>query len=68
MGQQNPNLLQFEVQGEVRTFEKKTPIAGVVITSDKGTYARSNGLGEFRIKVGLGDVHFFECQGIDPVQ
>lgn len=68
MGQQNPNLLQFEVQGEVRTFEKKTPIAGVVITSDKGTYARSNGLGEFRIKVGLGDVLFFEGQGIDPVQ
>lgn len=50
---QNANA--FELKGSVVGKENNTPISGVSVTNEKGSYATTNGLGEFNIKVSVGD-------------
>ncbi|MFT7066474.1 MAG: tetratricopeptide (TPR) repeat protein [Sediminicola sp.] len=45
----------FELKGSVVGKENKTPISGVSVSNQRGSYTTTNGLGEFRIKVSVGD-------------
>ena len=46
---------QFEISGSVKGKENLQPLSGVEINASNGNYALTNTLGEFKIKVGVGD-------------
>ncbi len=46
---------RFFVEGSVKGKERRTPISGVEITTKAGGYTVTNGLGEFKIQVSIGD-------------
>ena len=45
----------FVLKGSVVGKENNTPLSGVNVSNPKGSYATTNGLGEFRINVVVGD-------------
>ncbi len=49
------NNARFEVSGSVKGKENLRPLAGVEINASNGNYTLTNTLGEFKIKVGVGD-------------
>jgi len=55
--QEHVNLLQ--IKGSVTVQETGTPISGVEVSTDKGAYTLTNGLGEYTIKAAVGDVLTF---------
>ena len=55
--QEHVNLLQ--IKGSVTVQETGTPISGVEVSTDKGAYTLTNGLGEYSIKAAVGDVLTF---------
>jgi len=46
---------RFVVKGSIKGKENKTPISGVEVTTREGAYTLTNGLGEFKIQVAVGD-------------
>ena len=50
----------FEISGVVVAKEGQQGISGVEVSTDKGAYTLTNALGEFQIKVSVGDVIVFE--------
>ncbi|MFD2588486.1 histidine kinase [Croceitalea marina] len=58
----------FELKGTVRGKEDFTPISGVQVSTDKGSYATTNALGEFKIKAGIGDLLIFESTEFETVR
>ncbi len=50
----------FVLKGQVRVKESGLPISGVDVSTNKGEYSITNGLGEFRIKVQIGDILIFQ--------
>ena len=59
---------QFVLRGSVVEKESYAPISGVEVSTDKGAYARTNGLGEFKIRVQIGDVIIFESLDFETVR
>lgn len=46
---------RMEIKGIVLGQEHQDPFSGVEVSTDKGEYARTNGMGEFRISAAIGD-------------
>ncbi len=65
--QQRANVT-FELKGTVRGKEDFTPISGVQVSTDKGSYATTNALGEFKIRAGVGDLLIFESTEFETVR
>ncbi|MEJ1222662.1 histidine kinase [Sediminicola sp. 1XM1-17] len=55
ISQVKPKGNTFDLQGTVVGKENNTPISGVSVTNGKGSYTTTNGLGEFKLKVAIGD-------------
>lgn len=55
VSQEFQNKNTFEIKGSVKGKERLTPISGVEVTSSSGSYTITDGLGEFRIMVSVGD-------------
>ncbi|PCJ97899.1 MAG: sensor histidine kinase [Flavobacteriaceae bacterium] len=55
LSQEFQNKITFEIKGSVKGKENFTPISGVEVSSSSGGYTTTDGLGEFKIKVSLGD-------------
>jgi sensor histidine kinase YesM len=60
--------VEVEIRGSVKGKENYTPISGVLISTNKGSYARTNSLGEFKIKAAVGDIIVFESPEIETVR
>ncbi|MEM8507789.1 MAG: histidine kinase [Bacteroidota bacterium] len=58
----------FVLKGQVRAKENGTPISGAEVSTDQGEYAITNGLGEFRINVRIGDVLLFQSPDFERVR
>jgi len=55
--QESTNLMR--IKGSVTVQETGTPISNVEVSTEKGGYTLTNGLGEYSIKASLGDVLTF---------
>ncbi|MEE9363062.1 MAG: histidine kinase [Cellulophaga sp.] len=60
--------LRFFIEGSVRGEVNYTPISGVEISTDKGAFVYTNSLGEFKIKVALGDELVFRSSEFETVR
>ncbi len=58
----------FEIKGTVKGKENYKPIKGVEVSTDKGRYTVTNVLGEYRIKVNIGDELKFESPEIETLR
>ncbi|WP_350290338.1 histidine kinase [uncultured Croceitalea sp.] len=58
----------FELEGYVRGKEDFTPISGVQVSTDKGSFAITNALGEFKINASIGDLLIFESPEFETVR
>ncbi len=56
------------IEGSVRGKENYTGISGVEVSTDKGEFTLTNGLGEFKIKAAVGDLIIFESPEFETVQ
>ncbi|MEO9510845.1 MAG: histidine kinase [Flavobacteriaceae bacterium] len=66
--QVNNERLQVEIKGSIQGKENSVPISGVQVSTDRGEYTITNGLGEFKIKASIGDMLIFESPEIVTVQ
>jgi tetratricopeptide (TPR) repeat protein len=60
--------INFVVKGDVKGKETLAPISGVSVSTNKGAFTSTNALGEFRIKVSLGEELIFEDARIETVR
>ena len=58
----------FQLEGYVRGKKDFTPISGVQVITDKGSFAITNALGEFKIKASIGDLLIFESPEFETVR
>ncbi len=58
----------FVLKGQVRVKENGSPISGVDVSTDKGEYVTTNGLGEFRINVKVGDMLIVQNPDFETVR
>ncbi|GMN11974.1 hypothetical protein MTsPCn9_32760 [Croceitalea sp. MTPC9] len=58
----------FELEGYVRGKEDFAPISGVQVSTDKGSFAITNALGEFKIRASIGDLLIFESPEFETVR
>lgn len=56
------------IEGTVRGAENHTPISGVEVSSNRGAYTITNGLGEYEISVAIGDVLIFSSAEIETIR
>ncbi|MBC31945.1 MAG: sensor histidine kinase [Muricauda sp.] len=68
LSQDLPGEKTFLLEGSVKGKENYTPIAGVEVRTDKGQYTTTNGLGEFKIKVAIGDWLIVESPDFETVR
>lgn len=59
---------EMRLQGSVRGAENYTPISGVEVSTDKGAYTVTNGLGEFTISASVGDVLIIRSSDFETVR
>ncbi len=59
---------QFELKGSVKGKESFMPISGVQISTDKGRFTTTNGLGEFKIRASVGDILIVESTDFETVR
>lgn len=59
---------QMEIKGSVKGKENYVPISGVQVSTDKGQFTRTNGLGEFTIKASIGDILIVEGPELETVR
>lgn len=64
---QNESVL-LEIKGSVKGKENYTAISGIQVSTDKGAYTTTNGLGEFKIRASIGDLLIFEGPEIETVR
>ena len=57
----------FELKGNVRGKPNNTPISNVEVSTDKGNFTTTNQLGEFKIKVTIGDLLIFESDEFETI-
>ncbi|NKI30599.1 histidine kinase [Muricauda sp. DJ-13] len=65
---QNTTGSEFVLKGSVVEQNTYAPIAGVSVSTDQGSYAATDGLGEFSIKAKVGDVLIFESSDFETVR
>ncbi|UJH68326.1 tetratricopeptide repeat protein [Allomuricauda sp. SCSIO 65647] len=58
----------FMLEGSVKSKDGQMPISGVEVRTDKGQYTITNGLGEFRIRVKMGDMLIVENLDFETVR
>lgn len=56
------------IEGTVLGKENNTPISNVEISSNRGAYAFTNSLGEYKISVAIGDVLVFSSPEIETIR
>ncbi|WP_435624694.1 tetratricopeptide repeat-containing sensor histidine kinase [Flagellimonas sp.] len=52
----------------MRGKENYTPISGVEVSTDRGQFTLTNGLGEFRIRAAIGDIIMFQSLEFETVE
>ena len=57
-----------EIKGTVKARENYVPISGVRVSTDKGAYATTNALGEFKIRASIGDMLIIEGPELETVR
>ncbi|MEL6919094.1 MAG: sensor histidine kinase, partial [Bacteroidota bacterium] len=62
------SIPRFELKGSVKGKENYAPISGVEVSTANGAYTVTNGLGEFKIKVSLGDELIIESPEFETVR
>jgi len=62
------NRAKVRIKGQVVGKNSNEPISGVTVTSDAGDYATTNALGEYEIKVAIGDMLIFESPEFETVR
>jgi len=62
------NLARVKIEGSVRGKENYTPISGVEVTTDRGAYTITDGLGEFKIDAVIGDELIFNSPEFKTVR
>lgn len=68
LSQVNEARSSFTIKGSVKGKDNLEPIFGVAVSTDKGEYTKTNGLGEFTIKVALGDILIVEGTDFETVR
>ena len=68
LSQNQGEAVEVEIKGSVRGKENYTAISGVQISTDRGAYTTTNGLGEFKIKAAIGNLLIFEHPEIETVK
>jgi hypothetical protein len=58
----------IEIKGTVQGKESNVPIAGVEVSTDWGGYAKTNALGEYKIKVELGHELIFRSPEFETIR
>lgn len=58
----------FEIKGSVKGKENMLPISEVEVSTTTGRYTTTNGLGEFKIKVVVGDELIFRSPDLETVR
>ena len=66
--QEQDEAAGIRIKGSVKTMESNTPIKGVEISTRKGAYAVTNSLGEFSIRVAVGDELVIESPQIETLR
>ena len=66
--QNQGEAVEVEIKGSVRGKENYTAISGVQISTNRGAYTTTNGLGEFKIKAAIGNLLIFEHPEIETVK
>ncbi len=61
-------VAEIEIKGAVKGKDTHVPISGVDVRANSGAYTRTNGLGEFRIKVAVGDELIIESAQFKTVR
>ncbi len=56
------------IKGTVLGAEDNTPISGVEVSSNRGAYTLTNGLGEYEVSVAIGDVLVFNSPEIETIR
>ncbi len=64
----NQNLKLITISGTVQGKESNEAISGVTVYTNNGAYATTNPLGEYKIKVVLGDVLIFESPEFETIR
>ncbi|MGB3150290.1 MAG: histidine kinase [Maribacter sp.] len=67
-GQNQQNGNSFMIKGSVQAKESLAPISGVSVSTNSGAYTLTNALGEFRIKVTLGEELIIEDARIETIR
>ncbi len=62
------NAKAFMLKGSVKSKDRHVPISGVEVRTDKGQYTLTDGLGEFQIRVKMGDVLIVEGFDLETVR
>ncbi len=59
---------KITVKGSVVEEFNYAPISGVEVSTNNGTYTRTNGLGEFKIEAAIGEIIKFESNDFETVE
>lgn len=59
---------KFVLKGKVEVKKTGKPISGVSISTSRGEYTLTNGLGEFKVKVSIGEELVIDDQDIESVR
>lgn len=57
--QAQESIGNLQIKGSVKGKERATPISGVEVSTNRGAYTITNGLGEYEIRASIGDVLTF---------
>ena len=68
MAQVSENAANVRIKGTVLGEEDNTPISNVEVSSNRGAYAITDGLGEYEISVEIGDVLIFRSPEIETIR
>ena len=67
-GQTGKSTGTFTIKGSVVAKETLAPISGISVSTNNGAYTTTNGLGEFKLKVAIGEELIFEDTRIETVR
>ncbi len=67
-GQTGKSSNSFTLKGSVVAKETLVPISGISVSTNNGAYTTTNGLGEFQLKVAVGEELIFEDSRIETVR
>jgi tetratricopeptide (TPR) repeat protein len=66
--QQSEGRAKVMIKGTVKGMETRSPIAGVAVSTDRGSFAKTNALGEFKITAYIGDELTFQSSDFETVR